>query len=387
MRCPQPPARAVRPSGARPTAIEPVPAITPTPQPSGVPAATTRSPSLTSTSRRASRASSAQPARIFAVVGPVEARQTEAGHLDRSRLEPRVDERGAIAASRARRAASSPTALAFDGPDVPRPRTRIPARQARPPSTCRRRRPRAANLGHGSFVETDCLTDQADLAAVRSSSDLGARRARRPPGRRPAPASDRPPHRPRISTALCVVDPRQLAEDAPAADPQLLVRRPEVDHPVAQRLADPHHRAGGDHVQDHLGRRPGLQPGRAGDDLGADERGDLEVDLAAQQAGAVAGDADGGRPATPAPPGRPPARRASARRWRSRRPGRCGPTPSAAMSAAPRSGSSSAPSTARVSAVGPPAIRPTTISGGVLKVGGHSAASRTPSRPDVPAPT
>ena len=36
---------------------------------------------------------------------------------------------------------------------------------------------------------------------------------------------------------------------------------------------------------------------------------------------------------------------------------------------------------------GPPAISPTTISGGVLKVGGHSAASRTPRRPDVPAPT
>ena len=52
-RCPQPPARALRPSAARATAIEPVPAIRPTPQPSGVPAATTRSPSLTSTRRSA----------------------------------------------------------------------------------------------------------------------------------------------------------------------------------------------------------------------------------------------------------------------------------------------------------------------------------------------
>ena len=34
----------------------------------------------------------------------------------------------------------------------------------------------------------------------------------------------------------------------------------------------------------------------------------------------------------------------------------------------------------------PPASRPTTSVGGVLKVGGHSAASSTPNRPEVPAP-
>ena len=34
----------------------------------------------------------------------------------------------------------------------------------------------------------------------------------------------------------------------------------------------------------------------------------------------------------------------------------------------------------------PPAISPTTSPGGVLKVGGHSEASSTPSRPEVPAP-
>ena len=49
--------------------------------------------------------------------------------------------------------------------------------------------------------------------------------------------------------------------------------------------------------------------------------------------------------------------------------------------------SSSAPSTDRTSAGSPPAMMPTTISGGVPKVGGHSAASSTPSRPLVPAPT
>ena len=33
------------------------------------------------------------------------------------------------------------------------------------------------------------------------------------------------------------------------------------------------------------------------------------------------------------------------------------------------------------------AIRPTTIPGGVPNVGGHSEASSTPNRPEVPAPT
>ncbi len=47
---------------------------------------------------------------------------------------------------------------------------------------------------------------------------------------------------------------------------------------------------------------------------------------------------------------------------------------------------SSAPSTACVNAACPPAITPMTWSGAVLNVGGHSAASRTPSRPLVPAP-
>ncbi len=47
---------------------------------------------------------------------------------------------------------------------------------------------------------------------------------------------------------------------------------------------------------------------------------------------------------------------------------------------------SSAPSTEVTMAAGPPAISPTTWSGSVLKVGGHSEASSTPSRPAVPAP-
>src|SRR6267378_2536481 len=43
--------------------------------------------------------------------------------------------------------------------------------------------------------------------------------------------------------------------------------------------------------------------------------------------------------------------------------------------------------TAAVSIAAAAAITPTTIDGGVPNVGGHSVASSTPSRPDVPAPT
>ena len=48
---------------------------------------------------------------------------------------------------------------------------------------------------------------------------------------------------------------------------------------------------------------------------------------------------------------------------------------------------SSAPSTAFHTASRPPAMTACTVPGSVPKVGGHSAASITPSRPLVPAPT
>ena len=54
--------------------------------------------------------------------------------------------------------------------------------------------------------------------------------------------------------------------------------------------------------------------------------------------------------------------------------------------AAPADRSSSAPSTARVSARAPPARSARTRRGATPKVGGHSAASRAPSLPLVPAP-
>ena len=59
---------------------------------------------------------------------------------------------------------------------------------------------------------------------------------------------------------------------------------------------------------------------------------------------------------------------------------------SALTAAAPSSGRSSAPSMARTRASRPPAMIPCTWLGSVPNVGGHSAASRTPSRPLVPAP-
>ena len=64
-----------------------------------------------------------------------------------------------------------------------------------------------------------------------------------------------------------------------------------------------------------------------------------------------------------------------------------GVTAAVSMAAAPALTSSSAPSMERTSALGPPAMIPTTVSGGVPNVGGHSDASSTPRRPEVPAPT
>ena len=64
-----------------------------------------------------------------------------------------------------------------------------------------------------------------------------------------------------------------------------------------------------------------------------------------------------------------------------------GPTAAAAMRATASATSSSAFSTARRSAPSPPAMRYTTRSSGQLKVGGSSAPSWTPIRPEVPAPT
>ena len=62
-------------------------------------------------------------------------------------------------------------------------------------------------------------------------------------------------------------------------------------------------------------------------------------------------------------------------------------TPRSVIASFPAAASSSTFSIDRRNAASPPAIKPTTIDGSVQNVGGHSEASRTPSRPDVPAPT
>ena len=82
-----------------------------------------------------------------------------------------------------------------------------------------------------------------------------------------------------LRVAVCVrergIDPivrlaGRVRDDPPDARAQLVVRRDDVDHEVAVRLAQPDHRDGRDHVEDELLRRPGLEPGRACDDLGPD---------------------------------------------------------------------------------------------------------------------
>ena len=64
-----------------------------------------------------------------------------------------------------------------------------------------------------------------------------------------------------------------------------------------------------------------------------------------------------------------------------------GPTATRRSRCSPSRTLSSAPSTERVSADGPPAMIGTTREGGTPKVGTHSTASSVPRRPDVPAPT
>ena len=308
---------------------------------------------MTSTSRSRQAGLFAQPVRTARSSGRSKPARPRQADLDRGRLEPgrrRTRRRSPRRAPDAR--PPVPTALAFDGPATPAAdHAYLPASASQatvdvpPPST-----PRDASSSNDRHEPG--LPPAASTAA-RTWPPWACRRASASSGSTPAIAItsaglSRPPHRERSRGRSSSSTPGQLAEHPAGPDPQLLVRRLQVDHPVAQRLADPDHRPGGDHVQDHLGGRARLEPGRAGDDLGADQRGDLDVDRA-RRAGS------GGcrrcrRSPRPAawPRRRRPAHRASGPRWRCRRRGRPAPTPMAARSSAPRSGSSSAPSMARV---------------------------------------
>ena len=88
----------------------------------------------------------------------------------------------------------------------------------------------------------------------------------------------------------------QLADDAVGARPQLVVGRPQVHHQVAERLAQPDHRPGGERVQHQLGRRARLEPRRAAQDFRTDDGRDGQIDVRDQLRVGVARQADGERP-------------------------------------------------------------------------------------------
>ena len=86
---------------------------------------------------------------------------------------------------------------------------------------------------------------------------------------------------------------------------ELRVAGDDVDHQVAERLAEPNHRDGRDRVQDELLRRAGLHPRRARDHLGPDDDDDLVVGERAELRSLGADDGDreraGSRAARAAP--------------------------------------------------------------------------------------
>ena len=83
--------------------------------------------------------------------------------------------------------------------------------------------------------------------------------------------------------------------DPPHAGPELLVRRDDVDHQVAERLADADHRDRRDRVQHELLRGPRLEACRARENLCADDDGDLVVCERAERRAADTDDRHGQR--------------------------------------------------------------------------------------------
>ena len=92
---------------------------------------------------------------------------------------------------------------------------------------------------------------------------------RRLHGAAAASSSSRAPSRSTSQTSMRILSLRSR---------ELVVRRAQIDHQVAERLAEPDHRARRDHVEHELGRGAGLHARRAGDDLGAGDRQDEDVD-------------------------------------------------------------------------------------------------------------
>ena len=71
---------------------------------------------------------------------------------------------------------------------------------------------------------------------------------------------------------------RRRPDDAPDPGAELVVRRRDVDHEVAERLAEADHRDRREHVEDELLGRSRLEARRAGEELGADLDDDRVLD-------------------------------------------------------------------------------------------------------------
>ena len=84
----------------------------------------------------------------------------------------------------------------------------------------------------------------------------------------------------------------RFAHDRDAAADELFVGGLHIHHQVAVHLAQPDHRAGGQHIQDHLLGRAALHAGRAGDHLRARRGGDANIRRFIHLRAGAAADAD-----------------------------------------------------------------------------------------------
>ena len=288
-------------------------------------------------------------------------------------------------------AAANPTDRGLPGPAAPRPIGAAPASRGRAtPRSCSRRRPRQS---------------RAQARRVR---------ARREPGRASSASRNRPPARSRMRARLGrrYVEPRDHDRGldrevgrrrAPARRPrpnsrdlgdhrarpraQLGVGRREIDHAIAVGPAQPHHRACREHVEDELGGGAGLEARRSREDL----RTRCQVQSRSRHASSdptrhggqpnrdgasLSGEVDRaehvGRPAAG---GNAHDHVTGARDLMARQIARA--VLGSILGALDRARQG----------LHPPAITPRTISGETPNVGGHSAASSTPKRPELPAPT
>ena len=158
-----------------------------------------------------------------------------------------------------------------DAAAVGRRRGRSP--RSRPSSTStspRTRRPSTSAASTPSLIARPPAGCSA--RPCRAARGLRRRRSRRG-GRRSRPCAS-PSGRRERGVDLVPGCAGRGADDAADARAQLLVRRGDVDHEVAVRLAEPDHRDRREHVEDELLRRPGLEPRRAGEELGADDDDD-----------------------------------------------------------------------------------------------------------------